>query len=213
MGMERMSKENRVNPGTSPVAVGVAKMTSWLGQGVSSVTGGDAQDMQISPIQADYLIRGYLGWVGTVMQATSAAAFAPLQKGERPDTKIDNVFVIGNFVKSMPQSQSKYLTSFYENAKQIATVASDFQTFVNMGELGKAEKVIQKERDKIELSKVYSQTTNALSDISHRIKIVTATDQMDGTQKRIEIDRLNELKSEIAKRAEEIRIARSRAKD
>jgi hypothetical protein len=213
MGMERVSKQNRVNPGTSPVAVGVAKMTSWLGEGVSSVTGGDTQDMQISPIQADYLIRGYLGWVGTVMQATSAAAFAPMQKGERPDTKIDDVFIVGNFVRSMPQSQSKYITSFYENAKQISTVASDFQTFVNMGELGKAEKVVQKERDKLALSKVYSETTNVLSDLSHRIKQVTTTDQMDGSAKRIEIDRLNALRSEVAKRAEEIRIARSQGKN
>jgi hypothetical protein len=213
MGMERMSKQNRVNPGTSPVAVGVAKMTSWLAEGVSTVSGGDAQDMQISPIQADYLIRGYLGWVGTVMQATSTAAFATMQKGERPDTKIDDVFIVGNFVKSMPQSQSKYLTSFYENAKQISTVASDFQTFVNMGQLEKAQKVVEKERDKLALSKAYAQTTNALSDISHRIKIVTADETMDGHQKRIEIDRLNTLRSDIAKRTEEFRIARSKGQN
>lgn len=210
MGMERMSKENRVNPGTSPVAIGLAKMNSWMAEGAAKVTGGDAQNMQLSPIQVDYLLRGYLGWVGTVMQSSSVAAFAPFKKGESPESRIDDVFIVGNFVKTMPQSQSKYVTSFYENAKQIATVASDYQTFVNMGEVKKAEKLLDSKRDVLALSKVYAQTTNQLSLISHRIKMVTDTENMDGAEKRIEIDRLNGLRSEIAKRAEELRIRRSR---
>jgi hypothetical protein len=210
MGMERLSKENRVNPTTSSVAVGLAKINQMFAEAASAVTGANAQNLQLSPIQMDYMLRGYLGWVGTVMQQSGDFLLSPLKPGESPDKRIDDIPVVGNYIKSLPQSQSKYVTSFYENAKEIATAASDYRMYLNAGETAKAAELMSEKRDLITLNKAYSQTADTLAKIGKRIKMVQENEQMDGTAKRIEIDRLNALKSELAKRAEEMRISRSR---
>jgi len=210
MGMERLSKANRVNAGTSNVAVGLAKINQMFAEAASAVTGANPENLQLSPIQMDYMVRGYLGWVGTAMQASGDFLLNPLKPGETPDKRIDDIFVVGNFVKSMPQSQSKYITSFYENAKEIATAASDYRMYLNSGETAKAAELMTEKRDLITLNKLYTQTADNLSKVGKRIKMVQDNEQMDGEAKRVEIDRLNALKSDIAKRAEEIRIRRSR---
>jgi hypothetical protein len=212
MGMERLSKANRVNAGTSSVGIGLAKINQIGAEVVSAVTGANAENMQLSPIQMDYTIRGYLGWVGTVMQASGNFLLSPLKPGESPDKRIDDLFVVGNYVKTMPQSQSKYVSSFYENAKEISTVASDYRMYLNAGETAKAAELLSEKRDLITLSKAYTQTADTLAQVGKRIKMVQENEQMDGAAKRIEIDRLNALKSELAKRAEEMRISRSRNK-
>lgn len=213
MGMERLSKANRVNAGTSNVGVGLAKINQVGANIVSAVTGANAENLQLSPIQMDYALRGYLGWVGTVMQESSDFLLNPLKAGETPDKRVDDLFIIGNFVKTMPQSQSKYITSFYENAKEISTAASDYRMYLNSGEAEKAAELMAEKRDLIGLNKVYSQTADNLAKVGKRIKMVQDNEQMDGAAKRVEIDRLNALKSDIAKRTEEMRQMRLRAKD
>ena len=210
MGMERLSKENRVNPTTSSVAVGLAKINQMFAEAASAVTGANAQNLQLSPIQMDYMLRGYLGWVGTVMQQSGDFLLSPLKPGESPDKRVDDIPIVGNYLKSLPQSQSKYVTSFYENAKEIATAASDYRMYLNAGETAKAAELMSEKRDLITLNKAYSQTADTLAKIGKRIKMVQENEQMDGAYKRIEIDRLNALKSELARRAEEMRISRSR---
>jgi hypothetical protein len=208
MGMERLSKENRINPNTSPVAVGLAKMNQIVAEGVGKVIGSDGQSMQLSPIQVDYMLRGYLGWMGTVMQSTSTELVQPLKGAARPDRRVDDLFIVGNFVKTMPQSQSKYITAFYKNAADVQMVVSDYNNFKNLGQSEQALKTVMENKDKYALHTLYSQTANQLSAISHRIKLVQDDKVMSGEEKRATIDRMNLLRSDIAKRVEEIRKAR-----
>jgi hypothetical protein len=210
MGMERLSKENRVNPGTSPVAIGLAKMNQLVAEGVGAVIGSDGQSMQLSPIQVDYMLRGYLGWMGTVMQSTSRELVQPLKDSAMPDRRIDDLFIVGNFVKTTPQSQSKYITAFYKNASEVQTVVSDFNAFKNMGQLDEALKVVNENKDKYALKGLYSQATTQLSAISHRIKMIQDDKVLDGAQKRAEIDRMNQLRSDLAMRVEQIRVEQSK---
>lgn len=214
MGAERLSPENRVNPGTSTAALALGKANSLFADFVSAATGGtvSANDVKVSPIQYDYLIRGYLGWVGTVIQTTSNLAAQPFKEGESPDRKVDDFLVVGNFVKSMPQNQSRYVSSFYENSKAIATATADYRSFIAAGDAEKAAEVLESKRDLIALNKLYSKVQDNMSTLNKRIKIVEADKEMPGAEKRIEMDRLSQLRIEWAKRAEEIRIARSRDK-
>lgn len=212
MGMERLSPEYRINAGTSGAGVALGTINSMFAEFVSAATGGavTANSLKMSPIQYDYLLRGYLGWLGTVIQTVSSEAAAPFKPGERPDRKIDDILVIGNYVKSMPQSQSRWVTSFYENAKEIATATADYRAFVAAGDAEKAAAVMDAKQDKIALNKMYTKVTEKLSTISKQIKAVQADEEMGGAEKRVQIDRLNALRIEYAKAAEEVRIARSR---
>lgn len=214
MGAERLSPELRVNPGTSTAAVALGKLNSLFADFVSAATGGtvSANDVKVSPIQYDYLLRGYLGWVGTVIQTSSNLAASPFKDGETPDRKVDDFLVVGNFVKSMPQNQSRYVSSFYENSKAIATATADYRSFIAAGDADNAAKVMEEKRDLIALNKLYSKVQANMSTLNKRIKMVEADKEMSGAEKRVEMDRLSQLRIEWAKSAEEIRIARYRDK-
>jgi hypothetical protein len=212
MGMERLSPENRVNAGTSAAAVTLGTVNNLFADFASAATGGalNANNMKMSPIQYDYLLRGYLGWLGTVIQTTSNLAVAPFKEGESPDKRIDDLLVIGNYVKSLPANQSRFVSSFYENAQQIATATADMKSFIAAGNMEKAIEVADEKRDLIALSKMFTHVQDKMSTISKQIKRVTNDPEMPGDQKRLEIDRLSQLRIEYAKRAEEARIARRR---
>jgi len=214
MGDERLSPENRKRSGTSAAAVGLGNLNSLFAEMASAATGGavTANNMKLSPIQYDYMIRNYLGWVGTVIQTTSNLAVTPFKNGETPDMKVDDLLVVGNFVKQLPQNQSRYVTSFYENAKEIATATSDYRSFLSAGKIDEAASVLESKRDMIALNKLYTNISDKMSTIQKRSDFIARDETMDGEQKRLEMDRLAQLRIELAKRAEDIRISRSKDK-
>jgi hypothetical protein len=205
-GMERLSKENRVNAGTSDLAVGLNKVNGMFASAMESLTGGGvkADSMQFSPIQIDYLIRGYLGWVGSAVLTTSNAVTAPLKEGESSRfERIDDFLVVGNYIKTMPQGQSKYVTSFYENAKIAATVSADYQNFIKLGQMDKAVELAEDKGDMIALNKLYSKASKVMSDLTKQIKLVEDDKEMPGDVKRAEIEKLQQLRIDYAKQIED----------
>jgi hypothetical protein len=211
MGMERLSKQNRVNSGTSAAAVGLGKVNAMFADFASAATGGavSAESVQLSPIQIDYLVRGYLGWLGASMLTASNVAVAPLKAGESSRfERIDDFLVVGNYVKSLPQGQSKYVTSFYENAKVAAMATADYQNFIKLGQYDKAKELAEEKKDALSLNKLYTKMGDTMSNISKQIKLVEDDTKMPGDVKRAEVEKLQQLRIEYAKRVEEARIAR-----
>ena len=207
--MERISVENRVSPGTSAAAVAIGTINSMFAEFASKVTGGaiNSQSVQLSAIQYDYMIKGYLGWVGTGIQTASNAMATPFKDGSSSRyERIDDFLVVGNFVKTVPQSQSRYVTSFYENAKDIATASADVSHFLNSGQFDKANEIYMQKSDKLALAKLYTKGTNMMSSISNQIKMVEDDKVMTGAQKRLEIERLQQVRIQIAKSVEDVRI-------
>jgi hypothetical protein len=212
-GMERLSKENRVNQGTSDLAIGLNKVNGMFASAMETLTGGSvkADDVQFSPIQIDYLIRGYLGWLGSAILTTSNAATAPLKDGESSRfQRIDDFLVVGNYVKTLPQDQSKYITSFYENAKIAATVTADYQNFIKLGQIDKATDLAEDKGDLIALNKLYSKASNTMSKLSQQIKLIEDDTEMPGDVKRAEITKIQQLRIDYAKQIEESMLARKK---
>lgn len=209
MGMERLSVENRVNAGTSAAAVAIGTVNSMFAEFASKATGGaiNSQSVQLSAIQYDYMIKGYLGWVGAGIQTTSNMMATPFKDGESSRyERIDDFLVVGNYVKTVPQAQSRYVTSFYENAKDVATASADVSHFLNAGQFDKARDIYQEKSDKLALAKLYTKGTNMMSSVSDQIKMVEADKTMSGAEKRLEIERLQQVRIQIAKSVEDMRV-------
>ena len=212
MGAERLSPENRVNAGTSAFGVTMGTINGMFADFVSTVTGEavDASKLKLSPIQYDYLLRGYLGWVGSSIETTSNVIAKPFKEGEDPSMRVDDIFIVGNYVKSMPQDQSRYVTSFYENSKEIAMATADFQSFLQAGNLEKATEILDEKGDKIAMHKLYNNISDRMSTIQKQIVRIKADETMSGDEKRVEMSRLAQLRIELAKSVEEARIDRKR---
>ena len=190
-GMERLSKQERATDTTSPLA-------KLLG-GISSITGEG-----LSPVQMDYAIKAYFGWLGSAVAESSHYAVMPFKDGSYPDTKIIDKLSVG-LVKSLPSNQSKYPTAFYESNKQISQALADMRHYAEIGDADKVRKILEEKGDKIALAKFYDKTSKNMAKIRQHISVVTNDTNMDGATKREEIDRLKELISMLAQQAEETR--------
>lgn len=192
-GMERLSKQERATESTSPLAVALGGLSSVALPGEG-----------LSPVQMDYAIKAYFGWLGGTIAETSHYAVMPFKQGAYPDTKwVDKVSV--GFIKSLPSNQSKYATAFYESNKEISQAYADMRHYAEIGDSEKVLKILEEKRDKIALAKFYDKTAKSMAHVRLQIRVVQNDPTMSEASKREEIDRLKEIISMLAKQAEETR--------
>jgi len=192
-GMERLSRQERATDSTSPLAIALGGLSSVALPGEG-----------LSPVQVDYAIKAYFGWLGGTIAQTSHYAVMPFKSGAYPDTKwIDKVSV--GLVKSLPANQSKYATAFYESNKEISQAYADMRHYAEIGDSEKVLKILEEKRDKIQLNKFYDKTAKNMSKVRLQIRVIMNDDTMSGAAKREEIDRLKEIISMLAKQAEDTR--------
>ena len=110
-GMEKLSKQMRVTDQTSPIAVALG----GISHAVANVTG---EGTELSPVQIDYAIRSYLGWMGGTAIAASQYAVMPFREGSFPDANWRDRISLG-YIKALPAKESAYMTSFYQNNQAI----------------------------------------------------------------------------------------------
>jgi hypothetical protein len=193
-GMERLSKAERYSEATSPLAKALSQ--------VSNVFLPEAAEM--SPVQVDYAIKSYFGWLGGTIAATSHYAVMPFSKGAYPDHNWAETASLG-FVKSLPTTQSQYVTAFYENNKQISQAYADMRHYAELGQAEKVQEIIEEKGDKIAMAKFYDKTAKDMSKIRKAIQSITNDDTMTGAQKKEEIDRLKLIIGDLAEQAETAR--------
>jgi hypothetical protein len=198
-GMERLSKEQRIAEKTSPLAIALSKVTNVF----------LPESAEVSPVQTDYAIKSYFGWLGGTASATSHYAVMPFSKSAYPDQDWKETMSLG-FVKSLPTAQSKYVTAFYENNKEISQAYADMRHYAEIGETEKAYKLIDEKGDLIAMAKVYDKVSKDMSKIRQSIMAIRADENMTGAQKKEEIDRLKIIIGELAEQAEDARKSLSR---
>jgi len=192
-GMERLSKQERATDNTSPIAQALGGLSSIFGEKLS-----------LSPVQVDYAIKAYFGWLGGTATQASVYATVPFRDGAYPDIKLMDKVSQG-FIKSLPSDQSRYVTSFYENNKEINQAYADMRHYAELGETDKVQKILEEKGDKIALNKMYDKTAKEMANVRAQIRVITNDKTMDGTTKREMIDRMKQILSMLAEQAETTR--------
>lgn len=192
-GMERLSKQERAADTTSPLAIALGGMTTILGE-----------KGELSPVQVDYAIKAYFGWLGSTAAVTSQYAVMPFRDGDYPDAKWLDRASLG-LIKSLPSNQSRYATAFYENNRQISQAFADMRHYAESNQTDKVMEILEEKGDKIALAKMYDQTSKKMAAVRKQIREVQASESLTGSDKREEIDRLKELIGMYAEQAESVR--------
>ena len=190
-GLERLSKQERRTDTTSPLAIALG--------GISSITGEG-----LSPVQVDYAIKAYFGWLGSATAEMSHLAVMPFKDGAYPDRKWVDTASVG-LIKSLPSNQSKYPTAFYESNKEISQAMADMRHYAAIGDTEKVIKIMREKGDKIALAKTYDRQSKVMAQIRQQISVITNDKTMDGAAKRKEIDRMKELISMVSEQTESLR--------
>ena len=182
-GMEKLSKSERIGGNTTGMAVMLGKA------GV------------LSPVQIDYIISGYFGWLGSHLAMAADPAMRPaMGLPEKAERKIDDAFFVGDWVKDLPSNQSRYVEEFYQQAVKVREATADMQHYKKLGNVEKAREIFQDNKELIKQTPRFNMATTSINKINLRIQQVQASSKMDAKQKRAEVDRLSGLRNKIAER-------------
>jgi hypothetical protein len=185
MGMERLSKSQRIGPGTSATA-------QLLGA-----------NGYVSPVQIDHLVNGYFGWLGShVVHLGSGAAPGDGHAAQACGYKIDDLFVLGDFVKDLPAGQSKYVTHLYDQMKEVQEAMADLRHLQQIGATEEAQRLLESKRDKIAMYHLYTHAQQQMNEVNKRIKLVQQR-ATDPELEREQLDALYGIRNRIARVTEE----------
>lgn len=193
-GLERLSKQERVTEQTSPLAIAMSAIWSTF----------MPEKLESSPVQMDYAIKGYLGWLGAMASLTSTYAVMPFKEGEYPDARWLDRASLG-LVRDLPAPQSAYVTAFYNASKEISQAYADMRHYREMGDAEKVQELLEEKGDKIALAKFYDKTAKNIANVRKQIQLITNDKNLDGAEKKEMIERMKLIMSDLAKQAEEVR--------
>jgi Large polyvalent protein associated domain 38 len=199
-GMERLSKQERVNDKTSGIAIALG----GISVGAQKILTFNPDAEGISPVQMDYAIKAYLGWLGATVVSTADRAVEPFQEGTKVHPPIIDQVALG-FIKTEPQTQSKYMTQFYQNNARLQSALADMRHYAELGEMDKVTQIMEEKGNQIALSKIYDKTTKQLAELRKQSRRIEHDKDMNADDKRAEMNRLKILMSDMAREMEQIR--------
>lgn len=196
MADERLRPQDRYNERTSEVA---RLLGSWgLPDPVRLAKG---EYSGLSPKQVDFLLRGYFGWLATVStSATDAIARPMLDRGERPAMRLRDTFVAGNFVEELPTGSSRYVTTMYEQAKDVEQAWASYQAAIKSGDVELARSIQEEEGPKLRNRMAINAAKQQMAELGQRAKKIDGDRLLSGEAKRERLNEIEQRRNAIAQR-------------
>ena len=181
MGMEKMRTEDRFTARTSEAAKIIGKA------GI------------LSPVQIDHLIRGYFGWLGTAATTSVDQIVRAGSDNPRPSMQLRDVFLVGNFVESLPTNSSRYVTQMYEQSKEVEEAYNSWRHYLKVGDLEKAKSVFESNKGKIMQYQQVQAVKRVESSLNAQAQRIESDKTKSGDLKRVELDRIAGQKDKTAR--------------
>jgi len=199
-GMERLSAQERITNNTS----GIAQALGGISAGMHKVLTFNPDAQGMSPVQIDYAIKAYLGWAGSTAVATADLAVEPFTEGTRVRKPVIDTVAMG-FIKTEPETASKFMTEFYETNARVQSALADMRHYAELGDSEKVGKILRDQGDDIALAKLYDKTSKQLAEIRKQIRLIEQSKDIDTEDKRAEMNRLRILMSKMTENVEGMR--------
>jgi len=199
-GMERLSAQERITNNTS----GIAQALGGISAGMHKVLTFNPDAQGMSPVQIDYAIKAYLGWAGSTAVATADLAVEPFTEGTRVRKPVIDTVAMG-FIKTEPETASKFMTEFYETNARVQSALADMRHYAELGDSEKVGKILRDQGDDIALAKLYDKTSKQLAEIRKQMRLIEQSKDIDTEDKRAEMNRLRILMSKMTENVEGMR--------
>ncbi|MDF2861335.1 MAG: hypothetical protein K0S02_1607 [Achromobacter mucicolens] len=158
----------------------------------------------VSPQRVEHLARGYFGWLGTQALNVSdylARPLSGLPENPRRDLgRVDNWFVVGDFVKEADPRSSKYIQRFYDEQREVNQVYAAYSQARELGDLERARELAGD--DQLRVRALFKAADSQLRDVNTRIKALERAD-LQPEEKRAQLDLLYRARNRLAMLADE----------
>jgi len=127
-GMKDLRPEAQYNSGTTLLARGISSAGNAAARAIAG-----PQGRFLAPMQIDYLVNGYFGWLGSMIAGTAdrfARNFADVPT--RPAMDLWN-FATGGMVSTQTTPQSRYVDLLYEQADGINRAFNTYRYLLTTG--------------------------------------------------------------------------------
>ncbi|MDD2711295.1 MAG: hypothetical protein PHU77_00105 [Simplicispira sp.] len=162
----------------------------------------------LSPKQVDHLIRGYFSWLGVTTATVSDFALRPaMDRGDRPDMRLRDVFIAGNFAESLPTGSSRYVSQLYEQSRSVEQAFASYREAIKTGDMDKAAQIQESEGPKLRNRMAYANATKQLSEINAQAKRIEANRLLPGDVKRERLTELELRRGQVAKRLSDMGVS------
>lgn len=153
----------------------------------------------LSPKQFDFLARAYFSWLGAMVTTALDYGIRPaLDRGEKPAMQLRDVFLLGNFVETLPSNSSSYVQRLYDQSREIEQAYASYRSRLKLGDVEGAQAILAEEQDNIRLRKVTANRVRAEALINQQLKQVEANQAMTAEEKRARVDALYARRNTIA---------------
>lgn len=199
-GMQNLSKQERVNNNTSGLAIALGGITS----GAAKILTFNPQAEGLSPVQMDYAIKAYFGWLGATAASTADLAVEPFSEGTKVRKPVIDTVAMG-FIKTEPETQSKYMTAFYQNNANLQSALADMRHYAELGDAAKVQEIMEERGQDIGLAKAYDKASKQLAELRKQSRLIEQNQSIPAEERRAEMIRLKILMSDIAAQMENMR--------
>ncbi len=198
-GMQRLSPENRHHSGTSEFA----KLASKATVNTMGALFGKESGLVLSPVQIDYLVGGYLGWLGERVVASNDVIAKSMMGETQPDKAWSEYQPFRRFYRDLElPGYAKYQTQFYEDLREVSRIQADINNFRKMGEFDQAKELQQEHGQELRYRKLLNRIQQKLSTINTKMKLARKSN-LTGEEKRRRLDVLQMQKNRLTKLATE----------
>jgi len=195
-GMERLRPEFRSGPETTLISKGVSEATNKMAR---VLFGQNARSL--SPVQLDYLVQAYSGWLGTTaLQIADEAVRAVSKEPVKADKDWLARWTGGMATndRSSERANTRYTNLLYQQGDAIQEA---YATLIDLGKRGRtaeAKEYLESNRDLVTKYPLYSKAIRTEGEINQQIRRITDDQNLTGEQKRVKIMQLQALKNRIA---------------
>ncbi|MFY2835820.1 LPD38 domain-containing protein [Achromobacter xylosoxidans] len=162
------------------------------------------QALGLSPQRLEHLVRGYFGWLGTQALNVSDHLARPLsglpENPRRDLSRLDNWFVVGDFVKESDPRSSKYIQRFYDEQREVNQVYAAFSQARELGDLERARELAGD--DQMRLRALFKAADSQLRDVNLKIKALERA-SIPADEKRAQLDLLYRARNRLAALADQ----------
>lgn len=123
-----------------------------------------------------------------------------LDRGERPAMRLRDVFLAGNFVEQLPTGSSRYVSTMYEQARDIEQAWNSYQAAIKSGDTELAQRIQEEDGPKLRNRLAVNNAKRMIAELGQQAKRIEGDRLMDAGAKRRRLDEIEARKHDIAKR-------------
>lgn len=196
MGSEDLRPEQRYNANSTLIARG---LSSGINATMRAIPG-LSHTQGPSPLQLDYLVNAYGGWLAT--QAVGMADMIVRSVSNEPVKPARDVWAAATqgMISTQPRAESRYVDMLYRQGAEIERTYATYRDMLARGQAIEAQRFFDDNRETLQKHGVVGGLMRIESNLNKQIRMISNNPDPGVTaeQKRLQIMRLTKLKSDAA---------------